>query len=188
MTKRTWLLLSAAVASTAVYAVAGTAPALQTVPRVELPRYLGRWYEIARFANRFEKQGDRDTTAEYALRPDGKISVINTTIRNGQSKQARGWAKVADPRTNARLRVTFFWPFFGNYWVIALGKDYEYAVVSEPGRKYLWILSRTPQMSEAQYREITEELEARDFDTDKLIRVEHTALKSEPRPKKIAGD
>lgn len=158
-----------------VYAAASEPP-LPTVPHLDLSRYTGRWYEIARYPNRFEKQCDRDTTAEYAVRPDGKISVVNTCTRaDGTADQARGWAKVADADSNARLKVTFFWPFFGDYWVLELGDNYEYAVVGEPGRKYLWILSRTPHMDEVTYAAITRRLSARGYDPTRLLRVKQTA-------------
>lgn len=143
---------------------------LNTVPRVDLQRYTGSWYEIARYANRFEKNCDRDITAEYAIRDDGKISVVNScTERGGRRNVARGWAKVADKTTNAKLKVTFFWPFFGDYWIIDLGRDYEYAVVSEPRRNYLWILCREPKMSDAQFAEIGNRLRAIGYDPGKLI-------------------
>lgn len=172
-----WLLLCAVFASTAVYAYsANREPELATVPRVELSRYLGRWYEIARYPNRFEKQCGRDVSATYSLRNDGRISVLNDCVKgDGSRDQSTGWAKIADPSTNAKLKITFFWPFFGNYWVLELGSHYEYSVVGEPGRNYLWILSRTPQMSAAQYREITARLAAKGYDAGKLMRVTQTA-------------
>ncbi|PSH03853.1 MAG: hypothetical protein CXZ00_09715 [Acidobacteria bacterium] len=176
MKKRNWFLLGAAIASAAICAAAASRPVLTTVPRVELSRYLGRWYEIARYPNRFEKQCDRDVEATYALRKDGRISVLNTCVKkDGSRSEAKGWAKIADTSTNAKLRVTFFWPFFGNYWVLDLGSDYEYAVVGEPSRKYLWILSRTPQMNDALYQQILSRLAARGYDANKLLRVTQTA-------------
>lgn len=148
---------------------------LQSVPKVELSRYAGRWYEIARYPNRFERACDRNVTATYALRSDGKISVVNAcTTREGKEKQAKGWAKVADPKTGSRLKVTFFWPFFGNYWILDLSPDYEYAVVGEPSRKYLWILSRSAKMDDRLYAEITGGLAAMGYDAGKLERVKQT--------------
>lgn len=175
MSKRKWFLFGAAIAA-AVYASASAQAPLATVSHVELPRYLGRWYEIARYPNRFEKQCDRDATATYALREDGRISVLNACTRHdGSRDEAKGWAKVSDQATNAKLKVTFFWPFFGDYWILDLGPNYEYAVVGEPQRKYLWILSREPHMSEPQYREITSKLDAKGYDPNKLMRVTQTA-------------
>ena len=172
---RTVLLLGALIASMAIYAAASDPP-LATVPRVELNRYLGRWYEIARYPNRFEKQCARDVTATYTLRQDGKISVLNACIKqDGALNEGKGWAKVVDTNTNAKLKVTFFWPFFGDYWVLELGHNYEYAVVGEPSRKYLWILSRTSHISDGQYSEILGRLAAKGYNAAKLIRVPQTA-------------
>jgi apolipoprotein D and lipocalin family protein len=154
---------------------AGREPELVTVPHVDLARYLGRWYEIARYPNLFEEQCDRDACADYALRDDGRIDVLNSCVRkDGSHSEAKGWAKISNPSTNAKLRVTFYWPFFGDYWVLELGENYEYAVVGEPSRKYLWILSRTPQMSEDQYHVITGDLAAKGYDAARLVRVKQT--------------
>ena len=148
---------------------AGTNVALQTVSHVDLSRYIGRWYEIAKYPNRFERKCDRNVTASYALRPDGKISVVNAcTTREGKPTVSTGWAKVVDQKTGAKLKVTFFWPFFGDYWIIELGHNYEYAVVGEPGRKYLWILSRTPKMDDGIYAEVVSRLAAKGYDAAKL--------------------
>jgi apolipoprotein D and lipocalin family protein len=148
---------------------AGTNVALQTVSHVDLSRYIGRWYEIAKYPNRFERKCDRNVTASYAIRPDGKISVVNAcTTREGKPTVSTGWAKVVDQKTGAKLKVTFFWPFFGDYWIIELGPNYEYAVVGEPGRKYLWILSRTPKMDDGIYAEVVSRLAAKGYDAAKL--------------------
>jgi apolipoprotein D and lipocalin family protein len=144
---------------------------LQTVPKVDLDRYTGRWFEIARYPNFFERKCDSNAMASYALRPDGKISVINTCkTREGALKQANGWAEVVDQKSGSKLKVTFFWPFFGDYWIIDLGPNYEYAVVGEPSRKYLWILSRTAKMDDRIYAEITSRLAAKGYDAGKLER------------------
>ena len=121
--------------------------ALEVVPHVELNKYLGKWYEIAHLPARFQ-EGCTDTTATYTLSEDGSISVLNECKRSGKVKQAKGKAKVVDKNSGAKLKVTFVWPFYGDYWIINLGKDYDYAVVGTPNRKYLWILSRTPQMDD----------------------------------------
>jgi apolipoprotein D and lipocalin family protein len=173
MKKTKWLLLGVFLASIAVNARSANPPAeLKTVPHLDLSRYLGRWYEIARYPNWFEKQCARDVTATYELRKDGRISVSNACVKeDGKRRESTGWAKIADPASNAKLKVTFFWPFFGDYWVLELGPNYEYAVIGEPSRKYLWILSRTPQMSDEQYRSITGNLSARGYDANRLVRV-----------------
>ncbi len=174
-TKNLLLLCTVFVFAT-ICAAADNESQLTTVQHMDLARYLGRWYEIARYPNRFEKQCDRDVSATYALRDDGKIGVQNACVkRDGGLDQSKGWAKIVDTRTNAKLKVTFFWPFFGDYWVLELGHDYEYVVVGEPSRKYLWILSRTPTMSDARYREITGRLSAKGYDASKLMRVKQAA-------------
>lgn len=169
---RTASTLCALVASFACAAGAGDGNApLATVPAVDLERYAGRWFEIARYPNRFQRDCAGEVTATYTLRNDGKIRVLNECRKaDGKTKSATGTAKVADAATRAKLRVTFFWPFYGNYWIIALGKDYEYAVVGEPSRKYLWILSRTPQMPEALFNELLGAISAKGYDPARLIR------------------
>jgi len=144
-------------------------PPLDVVPAVDLSRYIGRWYEIASFPQQFQK-GCIDSRAEYRIRPDGDVEVLNSCLRDGKVDTAKGKAWVVDKTTNAKLKVSFFWPFRGDYWIIDLGKDYEYAVVSAPSMKYLWILSRTPQMNEQCYQGIVMRLKDRGFDVAKLNR------------------
>jgi len=144
---------------------------LHVVPHVELERYLGTWYEIARYPNRFQKDCFA-TTATYDLRDDGTISVINRCRKgapDGPEKVARGKAWVVDPETNARIKVQFFWPFSGDYWIIQLGEQYEYAVVGHPERTYLWILSRTPRMESATYARILARLRQQGYDPERLL-------------------
>jgi len=150
---------------------AANAP-LETVPSVDLDRYVGTWYEIASFPQRFQK-GCTGTTATYSIREDGSIEVVNRCARDsldGRVTVARGRARVVDRNTNAKLKVSFFWPFWGDYWIIDLGRDYEYAVVGHPKRNYLWILSRTPTMEAAVYDGILERLRAQGYDTSRLSR------------------
>jgi apolipoprotein D and lipocalin family protein len=146
-------------------------PTLEVVHYVNLGRYAGTWYEIARFPHRFQ-EGCRETTATYTLRDDGKIDVLNqcrTGPHEGEQKSAKGKAWVVDTATNAKLKVSFFWPFAGHYWIIDLGKEYEYAVVGHPDRTYLWILSRTPDMAPDLYARIIQTLKKQSYDTDKLL-------------------
>lgn len=143
---------------------------LAVVPGVKIDRYLGTWYEIARYPNRFQK-GCVAVTAEYSVRPDGKIKVVNACRKGspvGPIKRIEGKAWVVDMETNAKLRVQFFWPFWGAYWIIDLGQDYEYAVVGHPKRKYLWILSRTPEMAPELYQAIVERLVKQGYDPGRL--------------------
>lgn len=145
---------------------------LEVVKGVDLNRYTGTWYEIARYPNSFQK-GCTGTTATYTLRDDGKISVVNRCLKDsldGTEKKAEGRAWVVDPETNARLKVSFFWPFSGNYWIIQLDPEYRYAVVGDPGRKYLWILSRTPRMDAQTYAAILKKLPEQGYDPGRLMK------------------
>lgn len=144
-------------------------PKLDAVPQVDLNRYLGRWYEIASFPQRFQK-GCTDSRAEYRILENGTVEVLNSCLKDGKVDTAKGKAWVVDATTNAKLKVSFFWPFRGDYWIIELGKDYEYAVVSAPSMNYLWVLSRTPKMDESRYQEIVGRLKDKGFDIAKLQR------------------
>ena len=162
------LLILATVART--NALASDEKELETVSFVDLNKYLGKWYEIASYYQSFQKDCVA-TTATYSLDEDGDIDVINECrlkTLDGKLKKADGYAKVVDKKTNAKLKVTFFWPFFGKYWIIDLGRNYEYAVVGHPNRKYLWILSRTPKMDKAVYDGILDRLKEKSFDLTKL--------------------
>ena len=153
-----------------------TQPPLTTVPHVDLDRYTGEWYEIARYPNRFEKECESDVTAVYSIGNDGKIEVVNTCRKaNGAPKESSGFAKVVDKKTNAKLKVSFFRPFYGDYWIIDLDPDYRFAVVSEPKREYLWILSRTPQMDPAQYEQVLTRIRNMGFDPTRLIKPKQSA-------------
>jgi len=143
---------------------------LKTVEYVDIPKYMGAWYEIAKFPQWFER-GLVGVTANYTLLPNGKVRVINSGYKNdfsGKLKTARGKAWVVDKKTNAKLKVSFFWPFAGDYWILELGKEYEYAVVGDNSRKYLWILARTPQIDEALYSDLLKRISEKGFDTSKL--------------------
>lgn len=147
---------------------------LQTVEAVDIDRYLGRWFEIARYDHGFER-GCEGVTADYARREDGLIAVTNTCYQgglDGEPRTADGRARIADETTNAQLEVSFFGPFWGDYWIIDLADDYAWAVVSEPKGRYLWILSRTPQMDPDTLQDRLDWLVAQGFDTSMLIFVE----------------
>ena len=149
-----------------------------TVDRVDLDRYAGQWYEIARFPNRFQRQCTGDVRATYARRPDGRIDVINECrTSDGQTTQAKGVARVVDGSGNARLKVRFapaflsFLPIvWGDYWVIALGDGYDWAVVGSPDRQYLWILSRTAVLDESRWAQALEHVRSNAFDEGRLVR------------------
>ena len=124
------------------------------VDSVDLSRYTGLWYEVARIPNRFQKQCERGTTAEYALREDGRLDVMNRCLKaDGSWNEAKGLARIEDPATNAKLKVSFFsilgWrPVWGDYWVIGLDEDYRWAIVGTPDRKYGWVLARSPELTD----------------------------------------
>lgn len=146
-------------------------PPLATVETVQLDRYAGRWYEIAKYPTSFQRGCD-NVTAEYTLRDDGRVTVVNRCIEERDRSQTRsieGTARVVDTETNAKLAVGFGL-FEGSYWIIMLGKEYEYAVVGEPSRRFLWILSRTPTLDSAIYDAILAELPAMGYDPAKLVR------------------
>lgn len=156
---------------------------LKTVASVDLERYLGTWHEIARYPNSFQKNCFA-SKAEYTLRDDGKIGVKNTCrkgSRDGNIDEARAKAWVVDTTTNAKLKVSFFWPFSGHYWIIDLHEDYEYAVVGHPDRTYLWILARESTMDRDTYDGICTRLAEQGYDPDKLI-VEEGAVVDAPAP------
>lgn len=153
------------------------APPPSVVSRVDLARYAGTWFEIAKYPNRFQRGCD-GASATYALRPDGRIDVVNRCVEEGpegMEKSVRGVAKVVDPSTGAKLSVTFFWPFSGDYWILALGEGYEYAVVGSPDRKYLWILARSPAMAGETYARILDEVRRQGFDPARLVRSVHAS-------------
>ena len=137
-----------------------------TVKAVDLNRYLGNWYEIAKYDHYFERDLDY-AMARYTMRDDGKIDVLNTGIKDGRAKDAKGIAKTTD--VPGLLRVSFFGPFFGDYRIMMLDENYQYALVGGGTDKYLWILSRTPELDEATKSLILAEADRRNYDTSKLI-------------------
>lgn len=140
---------------------------LKTVTSVDLKKYSGTWYEIASFPQRFQK-GCEFTTADYTPTDNGFVMVENRCKRNGKQSSVKGKAFVEKNSGNAKLKIQFFWPFKGKYWIIDLADDYSYAVVSHPNRKYLWILSRKPKLEEEVYNGIIQRLEKNGFDLKKL--------------------
>jgi len=177
-------LLTALVAllcNSSATAMSPTLPALETVAQVDLQRYLGRWYEIARYPNRFQ-QGCQDSHADYSLRDDGDIEVLNSCrdAARGTIRQAKGRAWVVDSASNAKLKVSFFWPFRGDYWIIELGPDYEYAVIGTPDRSYFWILSRSPQMAEGLYEQILQRAGQQGFLPARVVKTAASASDAPP--------
>ncbi|MDE6647298.1 MAG: lipocalin family protein [Prevotella sp.] len=136
------------------------------VSELDLQRFLGTWYEIARFDHRFER-GMEQTKANYVLRDDGDIDVLNTGIKDGELQTAEGKAKLTD--VPAVLRVSFFGPFYSDYRVMLVDSDYQYALIGSGSDEYLWILSRTPQLSDSIKTLILDEAQHRGYDTKQLI-------------------
>lgn len=170
-------------ASTLMQAESKEKQPLRVVPFVELARYTGQWFEIARLPNRFQKKCVGDVTANYTIAKDNQLTVVNQCRKeSGEITRVEGRARLASKTgPNTKLKVRFapaflsFLPFvWGDYWIMELAPDYSYAVVGEPNRKYLWILSRTPQMDEAVLRELTERAVAQGYDVSQLIRTRHT--------------
>jgi apolipoprotein D and lipocalin family protein len=154
---------------------ASAAEPLATVGSVDLARYAGQWHEVAKYPNRFQQQCVGDTTATYVVRDDGNVSVLNRCRTRDGYDEASGIARRVDGRTD-RLQVSFLpaalrWlPFgWGDYWVIELAPDYRYAVVGEPSRQYLWVLSRTPALSPEDRRAIEARLPGHGYDAARLV-------------------
>ena len=149
-------------------------PPLKTVNQVDLNKYAGQWYEIAKIPNSFQDQCAYGTTAEYKLIEDGEIQVINKCYtKEDEPDIAEGLAKVADKKTNSKLEVSFFSilgfrPFWGDYWIIGLDDNYQWAIVGSPNRKYGWILSRTPSLPDEIMNKIFSILKDQYYDPDEF--------------------
>lgn len=143
-------------------------PELQTVDYVDLEKYSGKWYEVASIPKNFQK-GCSNTTAEYSRGRRGNITVINTCTVNGKQNRGKATAFIADKNTNSKLKVQFFWPFKGDYWIIELDDNYEYAVVGSPDRESLWILSRHPYIAPDLLARLFETIESKHlYDLSKI--------------------
>lgn len=143
-----------------------------TVGSVDLEKYAGLWYDVASFPVRFQR-GCHCTTAEYTLMPKGYVKVVNKCRKGGFDKPESGIAGkafVVKGSSNTKLKVQFFWPFKGDYWIVRLDPDYRWAVVSSPRKDYLWLLSRTPAMPEPLYNSIVSSLKEEGYNTGKLNR------------------
>ena len=145
-----------------------------TVESVDLNKYLGTWYEIARFPHSFEK-GLVGVTANYSFRKDGKIRVLNQGYKgtlDGKLSRAEGKAKIPDPDDTSRLKVSFFLFFYGDYFVLELDESYQWAMIGSSSPNYFWILSRTPQMAPAVYQMLLDNAEKRGYELGQLIEVD----------------
>ncbi|MEG3180361.1 lipocalin family protein [Sphingomonas sp. LT1P40] len=136
----------------------------QPAKSVDLARYIGKWFELARHENRFQKGMDA-VTAEYALEPNGKLGIHNSGTRNGERSTVSGNAVIADEATNAKLKVSFFGPLYtGDYWVLDHGDAYDWSIVGEPAGRYLWLLHREPRPAPATLQSLLERVEALGYD------------------------
>ena len=151
---------------------------LKTVQKVDLKQYSGKWFEIARYSNKFQKKCVGNTTATYTVKENKTVEVLNECLeKSGKLDKAKGKAKIVDETTNAKLEVRFapaalsFLPqVWGDYWIIDLDEKYEYAVIGDPKREYFWILSRKPEMNEATYQAILRRAEEKGFDPAKVYK------------------
>lgn len=156
---------------------------LEVVPQLDIQKYAGRWYEVARFPNRFQNKCVGDVTAEYTPQPDGRIAVVNRCrTRDGEMDDAEGVARPLKDGPAAALEVRFapsFLSFLPNVWgdyqVLALDDAYTYSLVGTPDRKYLWVLSRTPSLDEGTYKKLIEVAAGQGFDTNKLVKTQQGA-------------
>lgn len=149
-------------------ACSSSKPELPTVGHVEIDKYLGTWYEIARYEHSFEV-GCSDVSATYSLKENGDIRVLNNcTKEDGKRSEAKGSAYATD-ETNSKLKVSFFWPFYGDYWVLMLDENYTYAVIGEPSRKYFWILSRSKILDESVKDKILSKMPELGYEKKELI-------------------
>lgn len=179
--KRITLLLLSALAFTSVAQAHGDPNAstpLETIPALDIPRYMGTWYEIAKYPNRFQRKCAKDTRADYQLAEAGQVTVTNRCrTADGETIEAMGLARQIGPASSPKLQVRFapawlsFLPFvWGNYWVIDLDEAYQLVAISEPGRDYLWILARSPTVNAGDYDALLARLAARGFDLKRLER------------------
>ncbi|HEY0659227.1 MAG TPA: lipocalin family protein [Pyrinomonadaceae bacterium] len=165
-------------AATTVTAQTKNQSELKTVSSVDLKRYSGKWFEIARYPNKFQKQCVGNTSVTYTIKTADKIEVLNQCVKkDGVSSDAKGEARIADKMTNAKLEVrfapkalSFISSVWGDYWIVDIDENYQYAVVGDPKREYFWILSRKPEMDDATYQNILRRAEQKGFNPGKVMK------------------
>ncbi|GLT25395.1 hypothetical protein SLA2020_005260 [Shorea laevis] len=159
---------------------------MEVVRNLDIKRYMGRWYEIASFPSTFQPKNGVNTRATYTLKEDGTVNVLNETWTEGKRGYIEGTAYKADPKSDeAKLKVKFYVPPFlpiipvvGDYWVLIIDDDYQYALIGQPSRKYLWILCRQTQMDEEIYNQLLQKAKDEGYDVSKL----HKTPQSDPPP------
>lgn len=151
-----------------------TSSAPLSTEKTDLQQYLGKWYEIAKLPNRFEK-GLTCVTAEYSIEKEGRVEVFNKGYETAKSKykSSKGYAKTVDGPASGKLKVTFFWPFFGDYYIIDHDDAYTYSLVGSPSRDYLWILAREPQLPQSTIDKLLAIAKEKGFDISKVEMMEH---------------
>ncbi|XP_073277301.1 temperature-induced lipocalin-1-like [Primulina huaijiensis] len=170
---------------------------MEVVNGLNVERYMGRWYEIASFPSTFQPKNGVDTRATYTLNPDGTVHVLNETWTGGKRDYIEGTAWKADPKSDeAKLKVRFYVPPFlpiipvtGDYWVLYIDEDYQYALIGQPSRRYLWILCRQSSLDEETYNLLVEKAKEEGYDVSKLHKTTHsdTPPESEKGPKDTKG-
>lgn len=171
------LFSSACIVSGAALAFHKQNDSLPVVPDVDLAKHQGKWFEIARLPARFERNCAGDVTAEYTLKREGEVQVVNACREaNGRRRKAKGIARLQDANgPNSKLKVRFFWPFYGKYWILDLDRQYQRALVGTPDRRYLWVLSRSPHMPTDTYTRILAKARELGFDISRVQRTKQTA-------------
>lgn len=143
-------------------------PDNSTTPTLDIRRFMGRWYEIARYEHRFEK-GMTHVSATYTLSGNGKIEVLNEGLKEGKHKQIKGRAKQPNPQDPGKLKVSFFLWFYSDYYVLYIDPEYRYLLVGSSSDKYLWIMSREKSLAKETLNQLLDKLRVRGYDTDKLL-------------------
>jgi apolipoprotein D and lipocalin family protein len=149
---------------------------LNTVSTVDLKKYQGLWYEIYRLPNWFEDKDCLTITAQYSPLPENKIQVLNTCYKKDKAHDAKGIAKIEDQTTSAKLKVSFFRPFYGDYWILDLANDYSWALIGEPSGKYFWILARERKLNHELEEQLLKKAEALGYLRKDFIKPENLAL------------
>ncbi|MDS7598373.1 lipocalin family protein [Agrobacterium tumefaciens] len=168
-------ILGAVLAACSPVGPSGNPSVPQPVKPVEIDRYVGHWFELARYENQFERDCEA-VTADYSLRKDGMVHVLNTCREgaiNGKRKESKGRAKIVTDSGNAKLKVSFFGPFYGDYWILDRAADYSWSIVGEPSGRYLWILTRTPKPTKTTRSMLVEKAKALGYDVDMLRWTQH---------------